>query len=50
MFSVLLSIYFKENSSYFRESLRSVFEQLLPPDEVILVEDGPLTDDLYAVF
>lgn len=49
MFSVLMSLYFKEKSFYLRESLRSVFEQSLPPDEVILVEDGPLTDDLYAV-
>lgn len=49
MFSVLMSLYYKENPEYLKESLNSVFGQALPPDEVVLVEDGPLTDDLYAV-
>lgn len=45
-FSVLLSVYYKEKPTYLRESLDSIFTQILPPDEVILVKDGPLTDDL----
>lgn len=49
MFSVLLSLYYKENPIFLRQSLDSVFRQTLPPDEVILVEDGPLTEALYAV-
>lgn len=49
MFSVLLSLYSKENPLYLRESLNSVFNQSLFPDEVILVEDGPLTDELHTV-
>lgn len=32
-----------------RESLESVFGQTLQPDEVVLVEDGPLTPALYEV-
>lgn len=48
-FSVLLSIYHKENPQYLRESLDSVFNQTLEPDEVVMVEDGPLTDSLYSV-
>lgn len=48
-FSVLLSLYGKENPAYLRQSLDSVFGQTLPPDEVVLVEDGPLTAALYAV-
>ena len=48
-FSVLMSLYIKENPDYLRQSLDSVFNQTLPPDEVILVEDGPLTEDLYSV-
>lgn len=48
-FSVLMSLYAKERPEYLRESLDSVFAQSLPPDEVVLVEDGPLTPELYAV-
>ncbi len=45
-FSVLLSIYFKENPEYLTQSLDSVFQQSLPPNEVVLVKDGPLTPAL----
>ena len=48
-FSVLMSLYIKERPDFLRQSLDSVFIQTLPPDEVILVEDGPLTDELYSV-
>ena len=48
-FSVLMSLYAKENPAYLRESLDSVFRQTMPADEVVLVEDGPLTPELYAV-
>lgn len=47
-FSVLLSLYQKENAAFLRQSLDSIFSQTLPPDEVVLVEDGPLTEELYA--
>lgn len=49
MFSVLLSVYRNEHPAYLRQSLDSIFTQTLPPDEVVLVEDGPLTEDLWAV-
>lgn len=48
-FSVLMSLYFKEKPDYLRQSLDSVFNQTLPPTEVILVKDGPLTPELDAV-
>lgn len=48
-FSVLLSVYKKEQVSFLEQSLNSVFTQSLQPNEVVLVEDGPLTDDLVAV-
>lgn len=48
-FSVLLSIYYKENPIYFRECLDSIYNQTLLPDEVILVEDGPLTKELNNI-
>lgn len=49
LFSVLLSVYHKENPDYLKTSLDSVFNQTLCPAEVILVEDGPLTEALYQV-
>ena len=48
-FSVLISVYAKEQPEYLRQSLESVFDQTLPPDEVVLVADGPLTDALHEV-
>lgn len=48
-FSVLMSLYAKERPEYLRESLDSIYNQTLPPDEVVMVEDGPLSPELYAV-
>lgn len=48
-FSVLLSVYWKENPVYLRDSLDSVFGQTVRASEVVLVEDGPLTPDLDRV-
>ena len=48
-FSVLLSLYHKESALFLHQSLESVFAQTLLPTEVILVEDGPLSEELHAV-
>lgn len=48
-FSVLMSLYVKERPDYLRQSLDSVFNQTLRADEVVIVEDGPLTPELYQV-
>ena len=48
-FSVLMSIYYKENPTWFKVALDSVINQTLQPDEIVLVEDGQLTDELYQV-
>lgn len=45
-FSVLFSLYNKENPVYLRQSLDSIFCQTLSPVEVILIKDGPLTKEL----
>ena len=48
--SVLMSTYCKEKPEYLDEAMRSIWtDQVRKPDEIILVEDGPLTDELYAV-
>ncbi len=46
-FSVLLSIYYKESLRYFSECMESIYSQTVLPDEIVLVEDGRLTDELY---
>lgn len=48
-FSVLMSVYWKENADYLRESLESLLEQTRPADEIVVVKDGPLTPELDAV-
>jgi glycosyltransferase involved in cell wall biosynthesis len=48
-FSVLLSLYYKENADFLRHSLDSIFNQTVPPNEVVLVLDGPLTTELETV-
>ncbi|HVZ82157.1 MAG TPA: glycosyltransferase [Terracidiphilus sp.] len=47
--SVLMSVYAKETPGFLRESLKSLAIQTRPADEVVLVEDGLLSDVLYAV-
>lgn len=44
-----MSLYHKENPVYLKQSLESIFNQTVLPSEVILVEDGPLTSELYSV-
>ena len=46
-FSVLISVYYKEKPEYLKDAINSIFNQTLRPNEVILVEDGKLTDELY---
>lgn len=48
-FSVLMSVYIKEKPDFLRESLNSIFKQTLQPNEIVLVEDGPLTNKLYSI-
>ena len=47
-FSVLMSIYNKEKPEYFNRAMQSIWdEQTVKPDEIVLVQDGKLTDELY---
>lgn len=48
-YSVLMSLYKKENPEYLRLAIDSMLNQTVAPDEIVLVEDGPLTAELYAV-
>lgn len=47
-FSVLMSIYYKEKPEYFERCMQSIWdEQSVKPNEIVLVQDGKLTDELY---
>lgn len=48
-FSVLCSLYFKEDPLYLAECFESIAKQSLKPNEVVVVHDGPLTPSLYEV-
>lgn len=48
-FSVLMSVYIKENPTYLAEALDSIANQTLPPAEIVLIKDGMLTPELEAV-
>ena len=44
-----MSLYEKERPEYLRLALDSMIRQTVKPDEIVLVEDGPLTPELYSV-
>lgn len=47
-FSVLMSIYSKDVPDFFNQAMSSITsQQSLPADEIILVQDGVLTQNLY---
>ncbi|WP_018122468.1 glycosyltransferase [Wohlfahrtiimonas chitiniclastica] len=49
-FSILCSIYYKEQSEHLSQALYSIWDaQTIHPTEIVLVKDGPLTPALDAV-
>lgn len=48
-YSVLMSVYRNEKSEFLEKSLDSMIRQTIPPDEIVLVQDGPLGNDLTTV-
>jgi len=48
-FSVLMSLYEKENPTNLDECLKSLFDQTCPANEIIVVLDGPITEQLNAI-
>lgn len=45
-FSVLMSIYKSENPKFLKESLDSILNNTIQPNEIVMVKDGPLTIEL----
>lgn len=48
-FSVLMSVYAKEKARNLDDAMKSILNQTLLPNEIVIVRDGPLTDELDAV-
>lgn len=48
-FSVLLSVYKNEKPEYLQVALESMVNQTLMPNEIVIVQDGPLTSALEIV-
>ena len=49
VYSVLMSVYKKENPDFLKQSIESIQNQTVPTDDFVLVCDGPLTPELDAV-
>lgn len=44
-----MSVYYRENSLFLKQACDSMLSQTIPPEEFVLVCDGPLTEELNAV-
>lgn len=48
-YSILMSVYAKENPLFLRQAMNSMWYQTVPSDDFVLVCDGPLTPELDHV-
>lgn len=48
-YTVLLAVYHADKATSFDTALESIDSQTLTPSEIVLVEDGKLTDSLYEI-
>ena len=48
-YSVLMTVYTKDNPEYFSLALDSMVNQTYKPDEIVLVKDGPVVEELQKV-
>lgn len=48
-YSVLMSVYYKENPGYLDLSIKSMLKQTIKTNDFVLIEDGPLTIELENV-
>ena len=47
-FSVCMSVYKNDNAADFETAVYSIYNQTIPPDEIVLVIDGPISVDLWS--
>lgn len=48
-FSVLMSVYKNDNADYLKIAIDSIINQTLKPDEIVIVQDGPISKELEDV-
>ena len=48
-YSVLMTVYKSDNPKYFEKSILSMINQTKEPDEIVIVKDGPITNELQLV-
>ena len=48
-YSVLMTVYTKDNPRYFKKALLSMVKQTQKPDEIVLVQDGPIKEELQEI-
>lgn len=48
-FSVCMSVYKKDTPAFLIEALNSLVQQTRMPDEIVLVEDGPVTEEIEKI-
>jgi glycosyltransferase involved in cell wall biosynthesis len=48
-FAVLMAVYFKDDSILLKMALDSVYANTLKPDIVVLVQDGPVGEDISSI-
>ena len=45
-FSVSICVYGKDNADHFKTAMESIINQTIPPNEIVLVVDGPIPDSI----
>lgn len=48
-YSVLMCVYYKDNPEWLEIAIEAMLNQTVKPDEFVIVEDGPIADNLQAV-
>lgn len=48
-YTCLMSVYKNDDPAFLREALQSMSSQTIPPNELLLIQDGPLTEELEDV-
>ena len=48
-YSVLMTVYKNDDPEFFKLSLLSMLNQTIPSNDIVVVKDGPVTDELQSV-
>lgn len=48
-YSILMSVYYKDNPKWLKESIESMLNQTIKTDDFVIVEDGPIPNELENV-